>query len=279
MTSETEIIPGLSFSEYVRLPGINSHSCKAGLTSMRHMHRQRTAPIGKDSPSMRFGRLMHASILEPERFDSLVTVWTGGVRRGKLWEAFKAENDPEWIVTAEEHARLGDMRAAIEGHDYAKMILGPGDAEVVIRWQDRTYGWAKARIDKCCSGWIYDIKTTSYIERHAFARQAERLHYFDQFGWYAHGYEIAAEQFSQFMVVAVESDPPYDVVAYEVPKDLLHAGYETYAEIARQYHTCTQINQFPGISSELLQLERPGAWSAMDELDTTGINEGVTDAA
>ena len=150
-----DIIPGMSFLEYVRRPGINSHSCRAGLTSMRHMHRQRTAPIGKDSPSMRFGRLMHASILESERFDSLVTVWTGGVRRGKLWEAFKAENDPEWIVTAEEHARLGDMRAAIEGHDYAKMILGPGDAEVVIH-QYRSFIWiaghALAPASSGCSG-------------------------------------------------------------------------------------------------------------------------------
>jgi hypothetical protein len=51
------------------------------------------------------GTAIHAKVLEPEKYDDQVTVYTGKVKRGREWEEFKAQNPNKIIL-----GNMGAMR-------------------------------------------------------------------------------------------------------------------------------------------------------------------------
>ena len=55
----------MTYEEYAELPGINATSIKAGVKSMLHMHHCMTGGGHKETPALRWGKLVHLAVLEP----------------------------------------------------------------------------------------------------------------------------------------------------------------------------------------------------------------------
>jgi hypothetical protein len=247
---------------YSRTDGaITASAIKAGAVSMRLMRAEMTGQRQREpSAAMRWGDIIHAALLTPDTFAARSTIWTGGRRAGKEWEAFNAEAGGRTILTAEEWDELAAIRAVVRANKFAARMLDTGMAEVCHEWAEPLYGRAKCRRDmQLADGQWLEVKTTSATTRAAYASQHYRLGYDMQLGWYSHGTDAA--QACRLLVVSTPQ--PHDAWLYYVPDTLLEAGYEKAAEIARRYRACEAANTFPGADGgdEFLMFEPP-AWVA-----------------
>lgn len=266
--------------EYAKLPGLTASAIKAGTKSMLHMHhaiteRGRT----EETDSLRWGRLVHAAVLEPDAFAKRSTVWQGGRRSGKEWDAFAADHEPAWIVTASESAKLATMRAALHSNSDAQRVIRWAKTEQALQWTDTLYGAGKALCDgitENASGVsLVEYKTTSKIAPYGFAAQAYGLGYHLQLAWYAHGIKSALGKYpSNVWLIAQEAKPPFDVVVYNVPTALLFSAYEKCVQIAARYRVHEMAGTFPGVADQVLTFELPSyAGDGAASLDMEGVED------
>ena len=251
----------MTFDEYKTLPGINASAICAGRKSMLHMHHYMTGGDDKDTPAMRWGRIVHAAILEPERFLDTVSLWEGKVRRGREWDACKdAAPDTELIVTPDEMEKLRAMQRNVWAMPEAADMLKTCETEQVVQWEGK-YGKAKGRVDAIRPGLVMDYKTTANIEPSAFFRTAFNLAYHAKMGWYAHGIEIATGRRPTVRLIVQEASAPFDCWVCEMPDSIVRDGEEEAVEIARAFHVAVHLDHFPGVSEAdkgIVQYELPG---------------------
>lgn len=260
--NERAMINGLGFQGYQAMPGINGTSIKAGAKSMLHMHHQMTGKPTDPTPAMRWGKLVHAVVLEPVEFKRNVAVFAGP-KKGKAWDEFKEKHDAEWIVSQDEVSDLMAISTAVHGNQAAHRLIEQTMHEVVFSWSG-TYGTAKARLDGYDDrhgGLILELKTTSAIEPRSFAKQFANLGYGLSAGWYKEGTLANA-----FSMITVESKPPYDVIVYSIGSDIIEAAREKACQIAMQYLCCCTARMWPGLADghDVIPFELP-AWATDGE--------------
>jgi hypothetical protein len=227
---------------------------KAGAVSMAHM--RHAATVGRDdSPAMRWGRLVHMSVLQPAVFAAL-PVWDGD-KRSKAWKEFcELHGAAVEIISSAERDRLDLITDAVLA---VLPSLPPMVAtEVDLAWRDDAYGAARARVDAILDGKaMLELKTAKSIDERSFMSQCYSLGYHLQLGWYAHGLELTAPCY----VLAVESKPPHCTAVYRVPESILAVGYQDAARIATQYRECERAGKFPGpLDGQVIEYEFP-AWA------------------
>src|SRR5687768_16753006 len=107
-------------------------------STLKHMgrspaHYQHALKVpSEDTAAKKVGRCTHLAALEPELFLREVAVWDGGVRRGKLWDAFEAANPGKELLTLAEHERCVAIQRAVRSHPVAARYLEGGSAEATI---------------------------------------------------------------------------------------------------------------------------------------------------
>jgi len=253
-------------ADYFANPAMSASVIKAGRLSMQHMRHAHTTQ-SETTPSMRWGKLVHAIVLEPEEFSRNVRVFEGDSKRGNVWKAFQADNDPEWIVTIPEHADLLAMsKAVLLDHEAANILRDIEDTEIPLFWDDDELGPCKCKMDgygKLCGR--VEFKTTSKIAPRQFAAQAESLGYFHGAGWYHHGAEVCGLGGSKrFNMIVMESSEPYAVCVYEIPEPILNECYRECVKIVKEYRQAEKVNRFFGPTRERQMLERP-AWATQQQ--------------
>ena len=228
--------------EYDSEPGLNASKIIPGLKSMRHMKwfMDRRSP---DSPQMRFGRLVHAAVLEPEAFESY-PVWSGR-RSGKCWDAFLAENDTTEIITEAEKARISHAKGSIYSDHRAREYLD-GLKEISALWGCE-HGSYKARLDVLSEGnYICDLKLTSDPSPTWFKRQATRMNYHVRMGFYQDGVKAITGHRLPVYIIAVEDKPPHDVVVYEYDDAALEIGRLKVERVLNDYYKALESGYWPG---------------------------------
>jgi len=262
----------MTFAEYQAIDAINASAIVAGRVSMRHMHAEMKGERKADSPAMAWGRKVHAAVLEPDRFFGSVAIWEGAVKRGKDWDAFRADHpDGDLVTTRSELADLESMKRAIWTHPVAARLLDGCATEATVQWEAH-YGAGKGRLDAQKPGCIIDYKTTRNIEPRAFYRAAFGLGYHIRMGWYVHGWEIAKGDRPDVFLIVQESDAPWDCWVCQIPKPILRAGENEAKEIAVRYAVARESGRFKGVSDECLEYELP-AWAGGDIDQSTGTME------
>jgi hypothetical protein len=259
-------------TEYEKMDGITASAIKAGRTSMAHMHHEMQRARGESgSAAMRLGTLAHMAVLEPRKWDDVVTY--DGTRRGKDWNAFAAIHADREIVTATEHATVLAMRRALLADRTACALLDAcGNSETAIRWDGGDgIGACKARIDAYGQLCLIDYKTTRTIgqDGQAFMRAAESLGYLHQMAWY---WRALGRRVSVF-VIAQENVAPYCVGVYEIPQPMLAEVLVECESIARRYRLAERAGIYRGPLADIRQWERP-AWAVGDVDMSNGTMEG-----
>lgn len=213
------------------------------------------------TPAMRLGTLTHSYILTPEDLLREYVVAPEVDRRTKVgrekWEQVKADAAGRTIVTQDEDARGRAMRAAVRSHPMWSQF-GKCDAEVAVQWTNEPTGLAcKALVDLDGSEWgfVADLKTASDVRPEAFRSHAARLLYHVRMSWYA-----AALDVQTAYLIAVETNPPHDVVVYEYTWDVLATAYAKCAEALALYAVYSRNGVWPGITSQIVPLTVP-AWA------------------
>lgn len=261
MSNQT-IIKGLPFSDYANRPGLNASLLTEGVRSMKHMRYAAANPT-EPTAAMRWGKLCHSCLLEPERFDRDYAVFDGEARRGKAYNEFVEANDGREIITAVEAERLAYLIEQVHGNPAAKTLLTEGDREVSVFWDTEEYGAAKCRCDVLSPNHIVDVKTTGQIER--FTPTAARMLYHVRLGWYQIGVRGDAAQALPVYILAIEAEPPHDCIIYEYDAEALAVGRDVAVAVAKRYRECERSGDFPGICADIKTLRLPEWMLAGDD--------------
>lgn len=260
-----EIIQGMPFAEYAAVPAEHATGLKSMLVSplQYRWDRDHSKP---DARHYRVGRLTHTAILEPDRLLTDYVVFTGKVRNGKAWDEFRAANADKTIVSRSELDDAMAMGKAARRNRFVRDLIADGEPEVCVFWDECETGLrCKSRLDWLKRGGVVEIKTTAKIEPYQFSAEFARRGYGLQCGMYSLGHRIATDSDkTPFFVVAVQNAPPYDVVVYQVPHDVLEAGWDRACDMIRRVAECQRANHWPGVAGdEMHELQLP-KWASGD---------------
>jgi exodeoxyribonuclease VIII len=264
---------------YADLEGVNWSTLqnlrKSGLAYQHALQNPR-----QDTEALALGRVTHTLVFEPEKFAAEYVIWEGGTRRGKEWEAFKAEHEGMTIFKPDEIDTAVAMAEAVKRHPLVQPYLAGGEFERAIQWTDPATGLpCKARPD-----WLQprrralvDLKTTRSIEGRYFGNAAARFGYHCQLAHYFNGVREALGWTPEIVaLIAVEKDAPHDVAVFRLLDDDLYAGSSEVAELLGKLRAYMDAQTWPGRYQEEQALQLP-AWLFMEDEETDDLGLVVGD--
>lgn len=239
---------------YHASPGLNISRLKRMAQSP--LHYQHVPPIGDQTVPLHLGQAAHCAVLEPVRFARDYVIWNrmsdkGNLcpRKGQHWDEFRAEHANHDIVMPDEYQRALAMQHAVRSDKWAMKYLARGAAEVSMRWTMR------GRLCKGRADWLgmvdgkphlVGLKTAEDPALHRFSTAAARYGYHLQWAWYHDGYDLIRHVRPVMKEIVVESKPPYAVVVYDIPDEVIEIGREEYTRLLELLADCERANDWPG---------------------------------
>lgn len=260
-----------AFDTYAGLKAVNWSSLKS--IGRSPLHYQNTLVNGRpDTPAMRLGRAIHCATLEPDEFPLLFVVYDE--RRGtNAYKEFVVANPARTILTRDEYETALAVRDAVHGHKVARRLLRYGRPEVTLQWVDRrTHIRCKARLDWLRGDQLTDLKSTRDVDARDFGRTAARLEYHGQLAFYRMGLLATGHDPAPVRIIAVESEPPFDVAVYHVDEDVLDAGMMLVRSRLQLLKDCRRKRRWPGAYPQEESLEFP-EWALPADTDYTNAIE------
>jgi hypothetical protein len=207
-------------AEYRALPGVSASMLRC---LFRHGPERYQAGRVATGPALTFGSLVHSLVLTPESMP--YAAYPGAVRRGKEWEAWKAEHEGLTIVTQSEMEDAVAMAASVASCPDAVRAL-TGRKEVAIVAQHPASGaQVKGRIDCKTPLGITDLKTARDAGPKKFVRDAAEDGLVVQAAMYCALTEtLTGDPATEFRWVAVDKRSPYPVAVYVIDSDDLARG-------------------------------------------------------
>lgn len=251
----------IAFDQYAAREGLNAGAIVYGMKSMRHMNHA-IHEAKPESAAMRWGRLCHMVLLEPNRATTDLAIFDGA-KRGKAWEEFKSANETKDVVTEDEALWLSVMATSVHSNPAARQLLVEGRQELSMFWETPEYGKAKGRMDVYSDNAIVDLKMTADLSR--FKQTAAKMGYHVKAGWYQRGVEAITEHILPVYILAVEDSPPHDLAIYEYDQEALAVGRDVSLAVAKQYRQCQATGIFPGMYPDIQTLRLPEYLMTGDE--------------
>ena len=247
------IYPDVPFAEYLAWPYLSQSILKEGRSSMAHLWAALSGERFKEpTDEMVLGSALHCAFLEPQELDKRVVIWFGARRYGKVWDEFQLEHAGKIILTQGNYLALDEMLNALRRHP------------VVQHWS-RTIKWTevsalgdvagvlmKGRCDALTPEPLVDLKKVASADPRLITKTILN------FGYHIQAY-IYRKLFDRdrFLLICVESSPPYDVVAYELSPGFLRQGEREALQLLERYQECMESGAWPGRSDEVVTLEPP----------------------
>lgn len=258
---------------------------QSALKRMRHSPLMFKHPTPYESSAMRFGSLVHTLCLEPHTFNTRYAIWNkttssgrSAPRFGKEFDVFADLHRGKEIVSATEKQDADAVAAAVHFDPVATRYFQDGDPEVTMTWLHRgrrCKGRADWVVEMNGEHWLVGLKTTLDCRPEKFCNKAAGLGYHLQWAWYALGYEYCTGIKPRLVEIVVESKPPYPVVVYQIPQDVIEAGRQENEELLSRLEWCEQNDQWPGPATGELEFQLP-AWCYRGEeveLDWEGVDD------
>lgn len=236
----------------------------------------------ESSAALDFGRLFHASILEPDTVAEDFAVTPEGIDRrttaGKLeWTKFVESSKGRTIVTSADMEMVRAMSMSISANESSRDLvfdaIATGRVEEAHKWLDRTWGVErKAKMDAVLNdGTVIDFKTTTDASPRAFERSILSFGYHTQAAFYADAMDASGQSMRRFVIVAVEKTPPYAVGVYELTRESISIGRERVSEWITKYLDCLTNGSWPSYTPSIQMLGIP-KWALGKEGHDVGID-------
>jgi len=284
--------PGIyevSFEEYRAWPAINASALKIGYqTSALHMKAAIDGVLNSDSRARKFGRAIHARLLEPDTFAERFLIagrcqelLKSGKRKGEpcgKWGRF--HYDGSWFCGAHRHEAAVEPAEYVDGneaeqierivksvysHSVVKMLSAHGGAEVSIIWNWDGFA-CKARFDKWitkanCPDTIVDLKKCQVFKADDHSLQSSiRTYGWDlQAAWYVDGAEKITGTKPLWAWVFLEDNEPFDTRPVWCSKALMEIGRIKMQSAFDLYKCCVEVSQWPGYCENIEELY-PAEW-------------------
>lgn len=224
-----------------------------------------------DTPTLVFGRALHALVLEPALF---AQEWAQQPAFGDLRtkagkaerEAWQAANEGVETVSVDDWTKLHAMRDAVMAHPIAGKFFTGGRSETTTIWTDpRTGLLCKARQDYRRDDLVMigDLKSTEDASPRAFARSIVNFRYHVQHAHYTDGDRVLSGEAPRFLFCAVEKSAPYAVGVYMLDADAEGRGHELRDREMDTLNVCLQGDEWPSYPPVVNTLSLPG-WAFTD---------------
>lgn len=225
-----------------------------------------------ETPALRVGRIVHAAILEPDRFakDFVVAPDFGDLRSStnrKARDEWLAGLGPGVTMVKPEELMLAQaMRESVLAHPTARLVIEGGRPEVSMRWIDERTGIkCKARADWWNEQleFAMDLKTTTDASPSGFGRAVAQHGYNVQHAHYADGFRTLGRPIRNYLIVAVEKEPPYAVAVYHIDAAAEERGFQLLHRSMDALAECLSSGRWPAYSDTIQPLTIPG-WAFSD---------------
>ncbi|MCL1789968.1 MAG: PD-(D/E)XK nuclease-like domain-containing protein [Peptococcaceae bacterium] len=239
----------MTYQEYEAVEGIRCSDLKLVTKSPAHYMANLINPR-PHTPALLFGILVHALVLERDRWEEAFVVAPAVDRRTKAgkaaWTEFEEQSAGRTVIDQDTFDRADGVAGAVSIHPVCRALLQGGETEKTIQWADQGLA-GKARLDLYKPGWIVDLKTAASADRDAFTRACLSYQYHMQAAWYIDGTKAAGLGDCNFIFVAVEKDPPYAIACYAPDDEMISFGRSEYQAALTTYLTCEKTDHWPGI--------------------------------
>lgn len=249
-------------NDYFKIDALSQSGLKELEKSGAHYKAYRENGI-RQSPKIRFGKLVHALALEPKIFEKKVAVIDGS-RNSKAvkGEIAAAEANNKLVCKSTE---LEDCKGAVEAlksHDLVKNIFDGADHEVSMFWNDENDNYCKARFDivNLSKNCIFDLKVTGIDLSKPFK---VRNHIYDmKYHWQIAFYKSAAEQlfdkkFKYNGLIFIEDKPPYGIKPYIINEHTLDLALREMEPVIESYKKCVETNNWDSYEEKIYEGEVP----------------------
>lgn len=261
----------LPFAEYCKIDAWNWSAIKLLENgSPKHALHARTHP-SDDTAARGMLRAIHCLTLELHRFNEQFAVFDGH-RRGKVFDAFAAENAGKTLLNPAEHAQAVATSWAIAAHEPARRLLSEGRPEVTVTWTDEATGLpCKGRIDWLGPNGIVDLKTLGTTNERQIGRLVASNLYHGQLAHYCAGLAANGINVPAYLVVA-EGKGAQDVAVFHVddgePAGALCVGRKMRDKLMKRLAEAVRDNAWVGRhpTEQLLSLPLWAYDDAMDDL-------------
>lgn len=210
---------------------------------------------GRESLPLRIGKGTHSLVFGGPP----VVEWTGKVRNGKAWDAFKAEHDGSIVLSSKEYAQAHAIDAALRGNELAARVLFQQDAkrEQTILW-DQQGRQRRSTPDVRGFRYVVDLKTTRCAEPGRFTRDAMFRGYHAQLADYCDAIEASGEARPQRVyIVAVETIAPYAVTVLQLTERALEQGGRLVRTWFERFRACEDANAWPAYCESIVDFDVP----------------------
>jgi hypothetical protein len=259
------LIEGLPSDAYHSMPGVSKSGLDRLAVSPAHYVAYLNEPR-EETPALRFGRVFHSFILEPDT--CRIAAWTGGnrsTRAGKAeWEEFQQANAGAEVVSADEFLVLHGMRDAVYAHPRAKQLLSIAGRAELSKWayEPQSGELCRVRPDRLLDmGLALDLKSAKDASPRGFAKACAERRYHVQAAFYP---DMLGLDDKAFLFVAVEKEPPYAVAVYELEPEAVEFGRYLYQRDLMRLAECKISKAWPAYSDEIKTLSLP-AWATKGE--------------
>ncbi len=253
-------------------PPINQSALKvAWKKGWKYFHASeivRTIPR-KDESYFAVGTAIHTFLLEPAKFKERVleipadVLASNGSKIGDKWKDFEAENKGKVLLKRAEMQGVIACVESIMQHPSAMEILA-AESHVEKFIEAEIFGVQAKGIPDIClkrGGVVVDVKSTSTVDEYEFRQQVKKLGYHIQAAWYL---ELCSKfydkQYTQFVFIAVETEPPYRCRCYYLDEAFLAEGRMIAEGLAAEYARRYAANDWLEDCDKNIILIEKGKW-------------------
>jgi PDDEXK-like domain of unknown function (DUF3799) len=268
--------------QYRSDPGLNQSLLKAFGTSKspQHFLWEKDHPK-EETDSLRIGRFVDAAVAtaigtaDSFSMNDRFAVYTGAVRRGKEWEAFKEFNAGKTILNQSESERAVEAAAACAIHSDTQRILTVCARQVAVIADLPNIGRCKGLIDllpdpKLCDPLLlahaFDLKTAADASPEGFASACYDFGYDIQAAFYMDLLHACGVPVKNFGFIAVENKPPHLIKIHYLGREslIIRRAQEKYTNWAIAYRECVKRDHWSGYTNSWSEITyRP--WMLKDE--------------
>ena len=255
----------ISNSDYHADLAIGSTSLKTLHAGTPALYNYKRSQPPEQKAEWDLGTAVHLGALQPIEFERLVVPEPQCDRRtrnGKaIWAKFQGSAAGKLILTAEQYDTAIAMIAALRTHPQVMEALRGAWIEHSV-FHTESGVRLKARPDAWKSSLLIDLKTCRNASPRGFENDATQLNYHIQA---AHYLDICRHYgpAESFLLICVESSPPYQVALYLADELFLEIGRHDRKKALDLLIECEQKQEWPGYSPDVQMLSVPG-WKARE---------------
>lgn len=241
-------------NNYRDWPAISQSELKDLAKSPRYYeakHILKTIPH-ESTRSQEIGTLVHAAILEDNKLWNLMAIpprevlASNGHRRGGAYDNWKALQGGKIIITEDELQMIDSIVVQARKHPVLQMFLqNKLQIEMPILWEDALSGLKCKGIPDlvCKTSYVVDVKTCQNVDD--IERSVATYGYHLQAAFYLRGCSSHyGNQYDNFVILAVETNPPYRVHARLLDEQAIMVGNMKIDELLADYARRKEANDW-----------------------------------